>query len=345
MITLNYYDTVTLLGVLQELEPVSNYWLNLLFGRTVNSDDEFIDFEKLDETRKIAPFVVPGAQGQPIFNERSRVRRFKPAYLKPKDPIQPTRMLKRIPGEMLLPTPLSPQDRMDRMVVETMRQHRDSIERRMEWMAAKAILDGQVVIAGENYPTQTVNFGRDAANSVTLGAGTYWSEATVNPLENIEAWRTIVHDAKFGGTINRITFGTAAWDAFRKNPFVKDELDTNFRGTAATFQKYGDGGEVEFRGYVSGDLELWVYRDYYESDNGTIVEFMDKRDVLLSGPNVNGVRAFGAIMDDQAEFAPVPIYPSMWRENDPPLVYVMAQSAPLMVPMNPNNTLKARVVA
>ena len=66
---------------------------------------------------------------------------------------------------------------------------------------------------------------------------------------------------------------------------------------------------------------------------------------LALGQNVMGVKAFGAILDKKASFQPLPIFPKMWDEDDPSATILMTQSAPLMVPINPNNTFRARVVA
>ena len=44
-------------------------------------------------------------------------------------------------------------------------------------------------------------------------------------------------------------------------------------------------------------------------------------------------------------FQPLPVFPKMWDEDDPSATILMTQSAPLMVPVNPNNTLRARVLA
>ena len=83
------YDTATLLGVMRDndmMQPPSNYWLGM-FGGTVMFDDEYVDFGKIQENRKIAPLVVPTAQGVPIYSAAEQVQRVKPAYMKPKDAV------------------------------------------------------------------------------------------------------------------------------------------------------------------------------------------------------------------------------------------------------------------
>ena len=58
-----------------------------------------------------------------------------------------------------------------------------------------------------------------------------------------------------------------------------------------------------------------------------------------------GVRCFGAILDEKAGFNAMAVFPKMWSQQDPSATYVMTQSAPLTVPVNPNNSLTAQVLA
>lgn len=338
------YDTNTLLGVMQRLEPPSNYWLNLCFPSEMTFDDEFIDFEKLSKTRKLAPFVAPSAQGRPIYSQGSTLLRFAPAYVKPKDTVAANRQLRRKPGELLSATPMSPAQRMNAVVADILRDHRDAIDRREEWMAAQAIINGQVTVVDQDYPERVVNFQRAANHTVVLTGGNVWSP-TSDIVGDIETWRTRVRRAVFGGPTNRLTVGTDVWDVMRKNDGLKKLLDTQVRGTDANFRTgIREGMDVEFIGRLSGTLDLYVYSDYYQSDDGTVVPFMSSKDVVLTGPGVQGVRAYGAILDKRAGLKAQRIFSKLWDQEDPSATFVMSQSAPLPVPVNPNCTLKATVL-
>lgn len=348
-ITHTTYDTATLLGVFRELEPVPSFWLDLAFGGSaLVFDDEYIDFSKVDDNRNLAPLVVPTAQGRPMYERAERTFRVKPAYLKPKDAVNASQMLRRAAGlgELLAPQPMSPQQRFDAKLADIALQHRNGIHRQWEKMAADAILYGQVVLESDSYPRTVVDFERDAAHTVTLTAGNRWGEAGVKPLDDLEAWINLVHRAKFGGPVNRLICGTAAWSALSQDEDVKELLKTDLRQTSGTSLNLGlgDGAQVQYKGNLSRNLEIWVYSDYYE-EAGVTVDFMDSRDVLLIGPNVRGVQCFGAILDKGANFQSLPMFPKMWDEEDPSATILMTQSAPLPVPVNPNNTLRARVVA
>lgn len=348
-ITRQIYDTTALLGVMRELEPVQDYWLSLAFGSQINFDDEYIDFSKISENRKIAPLVVPTTQGRPIYSQAEKVYRLKPGYVKPKDVVSGAHMIRKRAGlgELILPTALTPQERYDATISEILRTHRDAIARRWEWMAAEALLNGSIVLEDDGYPKATVDFERNAGHTITKGAGTRWGDSGVSIVKDIEDWAQLMRDAPFGGPPNRLTIGSSVWPVMRANADIKELMRNDLRQTSGTSFNFGprDGLRVELMGRINQTLEVWVYSDYYHSADGTVVPFMDPRDVLLTGPAIDGVRCFGAIQDISAGFQPTEIFSKMWNENDPSATLVMSQSAPLMVPINPNATLKARVLA
>lgn len=344
------YSTHTLLGVFWDneyMKPPENYWLQF-FPSQLEFTTETIDFSQITDVRKLAPLVVPTAQGVPIYSAAERMTMVKPAYVKPKDPVSATRMIRRAAGlgELGLQTPLTPQQRYNAIVADIMRQHRYAIERRWEWMAAGAIIDGRNVLEDERYPRTIVDFERDPNHTVVLGVGARWGDAGVSILDNLQAWRTQVRQARFGGVTNRLTVGAEVWDVMRKDAEIKELLNIQYRSGANINLRMGmrEGLEVEYVGNIE-TLEVYVYSDYYQQPDGTVVPYMSTKDVVLTGPNVNGVRCFGAIQDIGAQLQAVPVWPKMWPEQDPSATFIMTQSAPLMVPINPNSTFKATVIA
>lgn len=338
------YDTNTLLGVMREFAPVQNYWLDLCFPGEMHFDDEFIDFEKLFTTRKLAPFVSPIAQGVPMYGQGSQMTRMKPGYIKPRDAVRPDRTIRKMPGELGSQASMSPNQRYDAIVADILRTHREGIERTWEWMAAQAVLNGAVTISSPDYPERHVDFGRAASQTKVLTGATAWNGPDANPIADINQWRTDTFRLRFGGSLGRITCGATACEALINNPKVAEQLDTQVRGTTANVNRgVRSGLEVEYIGTLGSGLEVYRYQDYFEDEDGNAVEIMDPRDVVFTG-NVEGVRAFGAILDKRAGLAPLSMFPKMWDVEDPAGTNVMTQSAPLMVPGAPNRTLRARVI-
>lgn len=339
------YDTHTLLEVQEHLDPMPSFWLDLAFGQEMRFDSEWIDLEKIEGHRTLAPLVIPTAEGVPIYKRAAEAKRFRAAYLKPKDPVTPDRAIKRRPGEALGGS-ASMQAREDAIVADILGTHRGAIERRWEVMAARAVIDGKITLAGPDYPEIVVDFQRDPGHTVTLAGGSGWNEAGAAIVDNLNSWRETVRRAKFGGSTSHLVLGKNVVSHFTKDAEVRDLLDTTVRGTEGNTFNIGVRSmeEVEYIGRFNGGLEVWAYSGYYEDADGNQVDVLDPDSVVLVGQGIRGVRCFGAIMDRKAGYQAASMFPKMWEQEDPAGLWLMTQSAPLMVPMRPNNSLTAKVV-
>lgn len=338
-------DTSTLLGMYRDVEAPVNYFRSLLVSSVYTSTDEWIDFTKITKSRKLAPLVIPTAQGRPIFSEASNAARFKPAYVKPKDPISPSRVLKKRPTENIFtPSTLTPYQRYLQLLGDIITEHRGSIENRLEWLASQAALYGKVTLEGPDYPTTIVDFERDPSHTITLAGTDLWSNPDAPIVDQLNAWVEKVRRASFGGPVNRVTIGKNVVGPLMKNKQILAERDLLVRDTAVSRTRVIRNGDYSELVMTIGNLEIWTTSDWYEKPDGTIGEYMDPNGVLLTGPNVNMVECYGAILDIDAQLQALPVFMKQWKNEDPSVVYVMAQSAPLEVPVNPNNTLFATVL-
>lgn len=333
-------ETHDLMGVIENFQPVPSFWLDTFFNSSHFSDSEYIDFDIIDKGRRLAPFVAPNVQGQPMLQRRESIRKFKPAYLKPKDALDPQRLLRRRAGESLGGS-MTPQEREDAIVAEILADHDEMIRRRWEWMACEAVTKGQVTVSGENYPTRTVGFSRDAGNTVTLSGTALWDDAAATPLTNVRSWGQTV--LKSGRAARYLIMGVDASAAFFSNAQVEDAVETR-RGSATQLEKYNvSGSPIIYHGDLPGGVSVITYNDVYEDNDGIEQPFLAADEVVLAG-DVQGIRAFGAIMDRKAAWASVAMFPKMWEQEDPSGLFLMTQSAPLMIPARPNAALRATVL-
>lgn len=346
------YDTATLLGVVRRQPVESSYWLENFFNRQITFDTEEIMFDKVTGQRRLAPFVSPVVQGRVMRTRGYETRTFRPAYTKPKHVVDPNRVFARLAGEALGGS-LSPDARWNAAVAENLREERNAIQRLWNWMAAMATIDGEVTIAGEDYPTQVVNFGRDAALTQILALDARWGEASADPLGDIADLRKLSFE-KSGSPITRLTMGLDAFDLFFQDPKVEallkgQEIGNVARTSDSQLSALGSPGQpYEFRGILQGAngqgrLEVYTYNEQYEDENGVTQSIMSSYDVVGTGPGIQGTRCFGAIRDKRAGLQAMPIFPKMWDQEDPSVTYTMTQSAPLMVPANPDNSFKITV--
>ena len=341
------YSTHEMLSVIRNIPAPSNFWMRF-FGQQVNSQNQYIDFDTIDRGRRLAPFVAPTVAGKAMKAQGYETRRFAPAYIKPKHVVDPERVIARRAGEEYTGS-MSLQARRDAIVSDILTEQRDMINRRWELMAAQAIIDGQVVVEGDDYPTQTISFGRAAGQSVTNSGTDLWTDAASKPYQQMEDLSIQTQRAS-GYAITDWILGANAWAALAEHADTEKLLRTDLANGSASLQMGpgdipNDGAIVQLKGTVGVGIRIWTYADIYEDESGTVQDIMDPNLVIgLNPQGIEGVRCFGAIMDAEAGYQSMSIFPKNWMNNDPSVEYVMSQSAPLMVPKRPNATLKLKAV-
>lgn len=357
------WDTRTSLGVMRDVKSETLFF-SQYFTNQFNSTDEYIDFEKLPVlAKKLAPFAMPLARGGSIYQDTGKTFRFKPAYIKVEDSIDPLMPLTKrvgIDNSMLDYPTLTPMQRITLIKAQMTAQHVAAIQRRWEWLAARAIIDGQVTLTGRDYPTTVVNFQRDAGHTVTLTAGNRWGDSGVSIVDSIQGWLDTMNNAEFGALPTRLVMGQAVWNVLRKNAEFKEHLDTNYRNPAMTIERGivsggSNGGKMFQVGFMNvggaggANIELWVNNETFEDPaTGQQTRYLPTNQlVLLANPeDVMGYRCFGMIVDRAAEYQALPIFPANWVEgNNPQVEWIGHTSSPLMVPIAPNATLRATPVA
>lgn len=344
------YDLTTLLEVMRVQKVMQPYfWINF-FPTQINFDTPTITWDKVyGDDRKLAPFVIPAAQGRPQTLEGYETVQFSPAYIKIKDVVSAEMHVERMAGEQLAVGSLTIEQRRNAIIAWLLSQQKLKINNRWEWMAAKAIIDGKVTVAGEDYPEVEVDFRRDPSlTGVNTGAAR-WTETTADPLGDLKTMRIGVND-KSGARITRHVFGAEAWELLTQRVDLKELMDLRYGGLNTQVTRMTDGYEgMEYMGVIqglngAGRIEAWVNTSkYIDPDTGTEEFFLDQKTVVGVSDMVRGVRCYGAIKDKRAGYRPLPIFPKNWDNEDPSVEYLMSQSAPLMVPKEPNATYSLKV--
>lgn len=337
------YTTHDMLQLVRVTREPDLFWLQNFFPQQMNYDGEWIDFDVIDEGQRLAPFVAPTAQGKVVKKDGYFTRRFKPAYVKPKLVVDPSQLVPRRAGEPYTGS-LTLAQRRDAIIAENTRKLQNQIRRRWNWMAAQATLYGQVTVEGENYPQVVVDFGRDPSLTVVKTGTALWTDPASTPQEDMENGMRNMRAISGYSSLDAV-MGSAAWAAYRRHPSTLELLETR-RGSTSTLELGpGKGDTLVNKGQI-GDFNIWVYSDKYENDAGVQTDYMDPRDVVfVASAGFQGVRCFGAIMDKRAGYRPVDIFAKIWEQEDPSVEFVLLQSAPLMVPKQPNASMRMRVVS
>jgi hypothetical protein len=353
------WQTRQLLGVFRDSKP-ETFYFGRLFPNQMLSDSEWIDFEKLPvRSRKLAPFVKPLGRGHGVFTDKVDGYRFKPANVVVEDSVDPLRPLTMQPGidpSMLdVRQRLSPMQRLSLIKAQMLREMQLAVERRWEWMRARAIIDGKVTCVYKDGASVLVDFKRDAGHTETLTSGNYWGDTGVSILDHVKTIMDTMVDADFGGLPTRITMGGGVATVVRKDAEILDHLDVNKRGGVHTVDrgiapsdKIFKFGELFIGGASGHVIELWVNNETYTADNGTQTRYLGNNEIIVeSSPEaINGYECFGQIVDKDAQYQAIPMFPKNFETGERVKVENLSvESAPLFVPINPNATYKATVIA
>lgn len=344
---LDLYSTYDLLEVVRVQKSIPSFWLQFFPGVLNSTTDEIALDLVSDNYKRLAPFVAPNVQGRVLKKDGYTTVSFRPAYVKPKDIVDPSVDLVRQAGESFATGSLSPEARRNAVIAYLLNRQRIVIDNRIEWMAAKAIIDGKIVVVGDDYPSVTVDFRRDASLTVTLAGAAKWDQTTATPAADIMSSRRVIN-LLCGAVASRVIFGPNAWANFYAREIAGREstlLNAQIRGSDVAVSAVRDGFEGSeymgrYRGSNGAGFDCEVYSAKYEDDAGALQDIMDTDAVVILAPDVRGVQCYGAIRDKRAGFQPLKYFPKNWEVEDPSVEYVMTQSAPLTVPRQPNATAK-----
>lgn len=333
---MDIFTTAVLSRVVAELPTPAPFILNSFFRNVQTETSEEIHFDVDSGRRRLAPFVAPIVAGQVVLDKGYTTKTFTPAYIKDKRVFDANRPFKRAIGERI-GGDLSPAQRIQLALASNLADQVAMLTRRQEVMAIEALRTGAITVVGDLYPSQTVNFGRDNALTVSLnGQATAWGQAGVEPLDDVQDWSMLVTE-KSGSTANTLVMDVEAWKLFSASTKVQKLLD-RFRGAdQLNATVTGEGGR--YMGNI-GSFDIWVYAGWYENPaNGTLTPYLPANTVLVLGPDLEGTRAYGAIKDEAAGFQATPYFAKSWLEQDPAVRYLMLQSAPLPVPYRVNASM------
>lgn len=347
---MDLFTTNALVALVEDLRarPAPVSLLSLFFPAIIEEATEEIHFDTEDKPRRLAPFVSPLSQGKVVEALGFATKTFKPAYVKDKRVFDANRPLKRMMGEALTGS-LSPEQRIQMHLVMQLADQIAMIRRRKEVMASEVLRTGSCVIAGDEYPSVTVNFGRAAALTKTLtGGAAEWDDAGIDPINNIEDWALEVLQLS-GAAPTDVVFTVAAWRKFKFDS--TGAIRTHFTA-AIDLSRAKDQSSIDvgprpgtgcvFRGEL-GNLRLWTYADWYVDSAGVEQPIMPADSLIMGSASIEGAQCHGAVRDEEAGYQAMEFFPKSWLEQDPSVRYLMTQSAPLVVPFRPNASLAAVV--
>lgn len=346
---MDIYSTPALSRVVESLKRPQTFFLDKFFTQVENStsDTIFFDVDAAGEKRRLSPYVHPLVEGKVVDSAGYSTKSFRPAYVKDKRVHDVTRPFKRIAGEAIgTGSNMSPMQRREYALQRDLRDQLNMLTRRFEYQAVEALKSGTVTVnmirPDSTVETVVVNFARDASLQITKSAGERWSVSGVKPTNDLEDWGLLALQ-KSGSPIRTIVMDASAWRAYRSSVDVEKRLDLR-RIISGELNLGTMPDYIQYKGN-DGTFDIWVYTEwYYDTATSAEVALLDSGRVIGVG-DVLGVRHFGAIKDEDANFQAMEYFTKSWVMPDPSVRFLLMQSAPLMVPYRINASFSAKVLA
>ena len=347
----NIFDTSVLVQVVPNLKTSQNWLLDRFFPNVVEEDKEEVAIDVDVGLRRMAPFVSPLVEGKLVESRKYQTNTFKPAYIKDKRAPDLRKPIRRQIGERIGGEFTAAEREMINIQLE-MADQIDMINRRLEWMAACALVSAKVTVAGEGYETKVVDFARSSDLTITLSGSDKWpltvpaGTTNTQPSDDIEIWQTLI--LKNSGAVpTDLVFTSKSWKAFRLDTTIKDNAIT-FPALSPFGNQINAGAQTK-KGAVYkgrwGNFDLWLYNDWAIDPLDNIEKpLIPDGAVIMSSEDLMGTRAFGAILDPEFNYGALAYAPKSWVEKDPAQRLILIQSAPLVIPSRVNASLCAMVV-
>lgn len=330
--SLDIFDTRTMLTALEQRKPPRTFFLNTFFRNTNESNSKYVDIDIFKGKRRLAPFVNPRLGGKVVEKRGYKTYTYEPPYIKPKMVTTAEDILKRAMGMHIYEANMGPAQKAAEEVGKNLAELNEMITRREEWMAAQVLTTGKVVVQGDGVDDE-IDFLMDATHLPTLAGTAKWdAPTTAKPIDDLRTWRKLV--GKDSGIMpTDVIMGEEAYTAFMACNQVTgaNGLFDLRRVNIGEINPRDLGDGVSYIGTITKlGLDLWTYDEWYvdEYNNDTEKALMPVDKVLMGNPRARAVRQYGAIQDLDA-IASVARFPKSWTEQDPSARFIMLQSAPL----------------
>ncbi|MBB5985927.1 major capsid protein [Sphingobium lignivorans] len=349
-----------LLGVFRQNRP-ETWAFGRYFTNQMRSTEEWIDFEKLPiRSRSLAPFVKPKGEGHGVFTDRVQGYRFKPANIVVQDAVDELRPLTQQPGidySMLSLGTLTPMQRIALIKMAMAAEFQLAVERRWEWMKARAIIDGKVTCVYRDGTSVEVDFQRASGHTEVLSSGNRWGDSGVSIYSKFQSVMDTMNNAAFGGTMVHAEMGQGVANVLLADTEIKAKMEQYHPVPGVNVERGLINGSGEKRysigsftvGGNSGQrIELWVNNETYTADNGSAARYLGTNEIVFtSTPEaINGYECFGMIVDKDAEYQALPMFPKNFVTGERVKTeHISIESAPLFVPINPDATYKLTPIA
>ncbi len=343
----NIYSPRYLAEVVRQAPPVRTYFLDTFFTNRKTFPTERVDIDLVKGDRRMAAFVHPRAGGQVLRETGYETKSYRPPLINPYDLTTADRLMDRLPGEDMY-SGKTPAQRAAEKIMDEYNRLNDAATRREEWMAAQAIITGEIPVVGVGV-NELIDF--QFTNKIVLSGTEQWGQADAKPLDNLGDWVDRVQENGFAN-VDRVIFGKKAIRLFLNDPEVQKRMD-NRRFNIGEISPRDLPNGVRYYGHLTDpNVDLYVYSEVYLDDwtdpeNPETKPLVPENALVLAPSNPGFMLAYGAntYINEKGAWVTAETYRLLrsYVKHGPDRRFLELQARPLPIPDKVDSWLVATV--
>ena len=316
------YKTRTMLGAVEVIPSNESFLLDTFCGNPEVFPTESFDIDFVKGKKKMAPFVAKYKNGIQMERNVVATKNYEPAKIQPKRPLTVETLEKRLAGEALY-SGKTPAQRASELLIRDLRELKDFIDRRKEWIISKVLTSGKFVANvytdADSYYEEEFDYGHTLQENITK-KWTADNAETSTPIDDLQAMAERVA-AGCGKYPTIVVMGAEALKGFLASKQVKDYFDNrnyNFGSLAPSITST----QVQYIGRLfRPNVEIYTYAEgYIDEKTGELNKFIPDNKVIIACKELFSMK-YGAVTQlENGEFNTymgelVPKYDAIDSEN------------------------------
>lgn len=256
-----------------------------------------VDIQVERDNDLIATDVVRFTQGNKNKRTKSTEKKFEPPFFKLEYDFSRDEVYMNTVAHGVMTSP-NVNQAIAQNALREVRNNRKKVERAIRKQQAEVLQTGIVVLeSGDN-----IDYKRKAASIVDLTTGSYWNQASTDPLDDMKNGMKFLREEgnSYGSSVN-LFMRDAGLTALlnNENPALAKALDSRRMERAnIVMPQFDNASGMAFHGQVAaGDftINLWTYNEKYTDASGNTKYYLEEENAVMLPSDFEGKTIFGGL--------------------------------------------------
>lgn len=335
MAEINLYKTRTMLGAIKNIPSNAQFLMDTFCKRSRTFVTESFDIDFVKGKKKLAPFVAKYKNGVMVERNQITTKNYTPEKIQPMRVLTVETLEQRLAGEAVY-SDRKPADRKAELLAEDLRELKDFVDRRKEWIIAQILTTGSfsAPVMADNGVFDTVSF--DYGH--TQNSAKSWADPeTSKPLDDLQDMYDVVGDG-CGEYPTIVVMGAGALKNFMASKQVLEALDKR-NLTIGMIEPSIKSKHVQFIGkLLRPNVEIYTYAESYVNDEGATAKFIPDNTVVVACDDIFEME-YGAVTqmeNGEHQTYAGELVPKYWVNEGDDIANVRVTSKPIPVPFDVN---------